>query len=196
MYCPDCGKEMPDDSIFCPNCGATAAPESAVNAKPTPPGTSTAQRVRQTPPPLPVSPAPDRRKKLIKVLVALGIIFIVVVVAAVILLTLFIGTVKAPVDVTNKYIEAVNMGNATEAWGFLHPASRFKTGYSFDQYTEQVVNRSSGFLTKWNAHHVTVSNSNALVEVYITFKNAKKETIEFALKKTNGKWLIYDYAYK
>lgn len=196
MYCTECGKEMPPDSSFCPHCGATAIPQKTETTGPAPPGTPAAGQTPQPPPVPPALPARDKRKKLMKVLIILGIVFIVVVIGAVILITLFIGTVKAPVDVTNRYIEAVNKGNATEAWDLLHPNSRLKTDYSFDQYKKDVVDRSKGYLTKWNAHNVTVSGSKAAVEVDITFKGAGEEAFEFSLRKSNGKWLIYDYKYE
>jgi len=154
-----------------------------------------AAKIQQPPPPVPSS-ARVRSRTLKKVLIVLGIVFIFVVIGAVLVVTLFIGAVKAPVDVTNRYIKAVNDGNAKAAWELLHPDSRFKTGYSFSEFQQDVVERSKGSLLSWNAHHVEVSGSKAVVDADITFKSAGEESLKFALRKKNGRWLIYDYGYE
>lgn len=34
MFCSKCGKEIPDNVSFCPNCGAPTKPDEAVKAEP------------------------------------------------------------------------------------------------------------------------------------------------------------------
>jgi hypothetical protein len=51
MYCKDCGEQIPDDSVFCPECGAklTVAPAAAAppSASTPPPASPTAGAASQ-----------------------------------------------------------------------------------------------------------------------------------------------------
>ena len=33
MYCPKCGKEVPDNSVFCPNCSARLVDDTSISSK-------------------------------------------------------------------------------------------------------------------------------------------------------------------
>ena len=102
--------------------------------------------------------------------------------------------VKEPVDITNRYIEAVNEGNAELAWSLLHPQSRFKKDYDRKAYGVEVVEASKGTLRNWNAHEVNISGSRARVGVDLEFTDGSTMKMEFELRREGDEWLVYDYA--
>jgi flagellar basal body-associated protein FliL len=106
---------------------------------------------------------------------------------------LVFSAVKAPIDVTNNYIEAVNEGDAEAAWELLHPDSPFRQDFTFSEFETEVIETSANQLTTWNANEADVSSDRARVEVDLTFTDGDEYRAGFALRKDGGDWLIYDY---
>jgi uncharacterized protein YxeA len=211
VSCPQCGNQVSDDAQFCPSCGATIAQASpqVPGSTPVPPGpplgTPPSPPLAQPPvgvPPAPMPgmmpppPAKQKTKSGWKVALVVILIILLVIGAGISLLAVFVfKTVKAPVDVTNHYIEAVNNGNAEEAWALLSSDSRFRQDYTLTTYEREVVQPSVNSISTWNAHQVDVSGSNAEVGVSMTFTDGTEYEFSFALRKKGSDWFIYDYTY-
>ena len=119
---------------------------------------------------------------------------VVVIGALVAVLAVFVfKAVKQPVDATNRYIEAINNGNAQEAWELLSPDSRIRQENTFNSFQQDLVQPYKGSLSGWNAHEVSISGSGAEVTVDMNFADGEKTEFTFELKKINDRWLIYDY---
>jgi hypothetical protein len=130
-----------------------------------------------------------------KIAIIVGLIIILVIGAGVALLAVFVfNTVKAPVDVTNRYIEAINDGDAEEAWSLLHPDSPFKEEYTLSTFESEVVEASMGLRT-WDANDVEVENSRATVGVDMEDSGGDEFRVIFDVRKAGDEWMIYDYAY-
>jgi uncharacterized protein YxeA len=142
-----------------------------------------------TPPPPSI---PKKGKGLKTVLIVAGVILVLVVGALVVLGLFFFNTVKAPVDVTNRYIEAVNEGRVEEAWDLLHPNSPLKREYDLRSFRDLVM-ENKGSLQGWNAHEVNISGSSAVVTVDMDFEEGDSSTLEFELRKKGDDWLVYSY---
>ncbi len=208
-FCPQCGKQVSDDAQFCPSCGATiaqAGPQVSGATPPGPPlGTPPSPPLVQPPAGVPpahapgvVPPPPPKRKMgsgWKTVLVVILVVMLVIGAAVAVLAVFVFKTVKAPVDVTNRYIEAVNNGDAEEAWALLSPDSRFRRDYTLTTYEIEVVQPSINFMNSWNAHQVEVSGSNAQVGVDMKFTDGTEYEFTFELRKKGSDWLIYDYTY-
>lgn len=165
---------------------------------PAPPyGTPPAPPVGAPPPhaPATVPPPPAAKKgKGCKIALVIGLIVLLIVGAgAAVLVLLVFKAVKEPVDVTNRYIEAVNDGEAREAWELLHPDSRFKQDLDLGSFEREIVETSASTLRTWNANEVEVSGSRARVEVDIEYTDGEESTVVFELRKSDGDWLVYDY---
>jgi uncharacterized protein YxeA len=128
----------------------------------------------------------------IALVIILAVVLVIGAVVAVLAVFVF-KAVKAPVDVTNKYIEAVNNGDAQEAWSLLHPDSRFRREYNAGSFEQELVKPSVNKLDTWNAHEVNVSGDRASVKVDMKFTNGNGQEFTFELRKNGGDWLIYDY---
>jgi hypothetical protein len=145
-----------------------------------------------------VPPPPAKQKTGSGWKIALVVILIVLLVigAGVTLLAVFVfKTVKEPVDVTNHYIEAINDGDAQEAWSLLHPDSSFRQDYSLSSFERELVRPNANELRTWNANEFDISGSRALVGVDMEFTDGEEYEITFELRKDKGDWLIYDYNY-
>jgi hypothetical protein len=218
-FCPKCGRDVSDDASFCPACGTTIAaaagggmpppqppPPPETTPPPQPPGPPMGIQPPYAQPPMGVPPAhvpgvvppPPVKQKTgsgWKIAIIVGLVVILVMVAAGALLAVFVfKTVKAPVDVTNSYIEAVNDGNAGEAWVLLHPDSRFKKEYTLGTFESEVVDMNIGLRT-WNANEVDVKDSRATVGVDMEDVNGDEFRVIFDVRKDGDEWKIYDYAY-
>ncbi len=210
-YCQKCGREMSEGAAFCPVCGAPAAagapsappPPSAGSAStpPTPPGTPPppGQYPAGAPPAhVPgVVPPPPARKKMgsgwkAAIIIVVSIV-VVVAVGAVLLGVLVFRAVKAPVDVTNRYIEAVNDGDASEAWELLHPSSRFKRDYTLSTFESEVIEPTTR-LKSWNANEVEVKNDRAEVGVDMEDVEGEEFRVIFDLRKDGSEWKVFDYS--
>jgi uncharacterized protein YxeA len=145
-----------------------------------------------------VVPPPPVKKKTAsgwKIAIIVGLVVILLFVAGGALLAVFVfKTVKAPVDVTNRYIEAINDGDAAEAWDLLHPDSRFKEDYTLSTFESDVVEMNVG-LSSWDANEVNVQDSRASVGVDMEDANGDEFQVDFDLRKDGDEWLIYDYGY-
>ena len=125
--------------------------------------------------------------------IIVGGVAILLVVVAVALIAVFVfNTVKAPVDATNDYIEAVNDGNAQEAWGLLHPDSPFKEEFDLSSFEAEIIETSTSLKT-WDANEVEVNNDRARVKVDMTDFDGYEFEIIFDVRKDGGDWKIYDY---
>jgi len=128
-----------------------------------------------------------------KVAIIAGGVAILIVAIAVALLAFFVfNTVKAPVDVTNNYIEAVNDGNAREAWDLLHPDSPYKEEFDLSSFEAEIVETSTNLKT-WDANEVEVNNDRARVTVDMTDFDEYEFEIIFDVRKDGSDWKIYDY---
>jgi hypothetical protein len=144
-----------------------------------------------------VAPPPPVRKSGSgwKVAIIVGLIAILVLTAGGVLFAVFVfRAVKAPVDVTNRYIEAINDGDAEEAWDLLHPESPFKDEYTFTTFESDVVDMTISLRT-WNADEAEVSGSRATVGVDMEDTSGDVFRISFDLRKDGGDWKVYDYVY-
>ena len=129
-----------------------------------------------------------------KIALVIGLIVVLVIGVGIALLAVFVfSTVKAPVDVTNRYIEAVNDGDAEEAWSLLHPGSPFKETYTLSTFESQVVDGNVR-LTTWDANEVEVNDSRASVGVKMEDINGDEFRVDFELRKDGDEWKIYDYS--
>lgn len=126
------------------------------------------------------------------IIIVLSII-VIGAVGAVILGVFVFKTVKAPVDVTNRYIEAVNDGDAEAAWGLLHPASRFKRDYTLSTFESQVIEPTTK-LESWNANEVEVKGDRAVVKVEMKDVDASNFRLAFELRKDGSDWKVFDYS--
>lgn len=152
-----------------------------------------------TPPYTPgMVPPPPAKKKTAsgwKIAIIVGLAFILLLAVGGTLLGIFIwGAVKAPVDVTNRYIEAINEGDAAEAWDLLHPDSPFRELYTLSSFESDVV-ESNVKLAAWNANEVEVVDSRATVGVDMELEGGEEFRIDFELRKDGSEWRIYDYSY-
>ncbi len=213
--CPNCGREVSDDASFCPACGATVTAAAGGGVLPPQPQTTPphpqppgppmgaqppyAQQPPGAPPayaPGTLPPAPVKKKTgsgwKIALVAGLVVLLLVGVVVALLGLLVF-RAVKEPVDVTNRYIEAVNDGDAEEAWDLLHPESPLKYEYTLSTFESQVL-RTSVRLTAWDANQVEVKDSRALVGVDMEDVNGDEYQVDFELRKDGGDWKVYDYS--
>jgi uncharacterized protein YxeA len=145
-----------------------------------------------------VPPPPGRGKKGSGWKIALVIILVVLLVIGAVVagLAVFVfKTVKAPVDVTNRYIEAINNDKAEEAWPLLSSDSRFRRDYTLSTFEREVVKPYVHSLKDWNAHEVNVTGSQAKVNVDMKFVDDTEYEFIFELKKEGGDWKIYSYSY-
>jgi len=144
-----------------------------------------------------VVPPPPRKQKTgsgWKVAIVIGIIVILLIGAAVTFLALFVfNAVKAPVDATNRYIEAVNDGDAQEAWSLLHPSSPIKQEFTLSTFESEIVDTSIKLET-WNANEVNVENSRATVNVDMEDTDGAEFRVTFDLRKDGDDWKVYDYS--
>jgi len=143
-----------------------------------------------------VVPPPPVKQKVgsgLKVAIIVGGGVALLIVIAVVLLALFVfSTVKAPVDVTNNYIEAVNDGNARAAWDLLHPDSPYKEEFDLSSFEAEIIETSTNLRT-WDANEVDVNNDRASVTVDMTDFDGYEFEIIFDVRKDGDDWKIYDY---
>ena len=215
-YCRNCGREISEGAAFCPACGAAAQPPQPGAATAPPQGAAAPPPTPPAPPPPPgtqpplaqypagappahvpgVVPPPPARKKMAsgwKALLIIGVSIIVVIAVGAVLLGVFVfKAVKAPVDVTNRYIEAVNEGDASAAWELLHPSSRFKRDYTLSTFESQVIEPTTRLKT-WNAHEVEVKNDRADVKVDMEDVEGSEFRVIFQLRKDGSDWKVFDY---
>ncbi len=144
-----------------------------------------------------VVPPPPRKQKTgsgWKVAIIIGIIAILLIGAAGAFLALFVfKAVKAPVDVTNRYIEAINDGNAQEAWDLLHPSSPIKQEFTLSSFESEIVDTSIRLET-WDANEVNVEDSRARVKVDMEDTDGTEFQVVFDLRKDGDDWMVYDYS--
>jgi hypothetical protein len=145
-----------------------------------------------------VVPPPPVKKKMSsgwKIAIVVFLVAVLVIGAGAVIFGVFIfKTVKAPVDVTNRYIEAINDGDAQEAWDLLHSDSPFKQGQTIASFDSSIVQPSVGILDTWNANEVNVNDSRAQVKVDLEFTDGSDYRVAFELRKQGDEWKIYDYA--
>ena len=144
-----------------------------------------------------VVPPPPVKKKVSsgwKVAIIIGIVAILIIGTTVALLALFVfNTVKAPVDATNNFIEAINDGNAQAAWNLLHPDSPIKEEFTLSSFESEIVDTSIKLKT-WDANEVEVTGDRAKVTVDMTDSDGYDFEVVFDVRKDGGDWKIYDYS--
>ncbi|MBU4175301.1 MAG: DUF4878 domain-containing protein [Actinobacteria bacterium] len=199
--CSRCGAELPEGTKYCPGCGQPAQ-EGVPQPPPPPPGTVPSPIPGSVPPPpgppgaipAPVVPvaAPRPAKKGMsrggKIAIIVGISAVVLIAAVIgVAIFLLVGAIKAPADVSNKYLQALNDGDLSTAWGYISKDTQkeeTRSGFISDKESFK------GEIDSYNTSGVEVSNGNARVEMDIEFKDGKKATWEISLIKENGKWKI------
>lgn len=198
-FCPRCGKQISDDASFCPACGATVTAAGAGGAQPPPPGrpvqpppgTTPYYQPGAVPPPPPTKQKTGKGWKIAIIVILITLLVIGGAVAAIGLLVF--SAVKAPIDVTNNYIEAINEGDAEAAWELLHPNSPFRHNFTFAEFETKVVEPSAHQLATWNANEVDVSGNRAVVEADLELTDGSGYRARFALRKDNGDWKVFEY---
>lgn len=216
--CSQCGKQMSDDASFCPACGAiVTTPQAGAGGEQPPPqgpeaGAQPPAPPQAPPPGAPLQPpagaqqqyqpgafpppAPVKQKtgKGWKIALVIGLVAILVIGGAVAAIGLLVfSAVKAPIDATNEFIEAINEGDAQTAWGLLHPSSPFREDYTQSTFATEVVDTLEGELSTWNANEASVTGSEAQVEVDISYKDGSEDRVIFNLEKSDDEWLILDW---
>jgi len=123
-----------------------------------------------------------------KIAIIVGISAVVLIAAVIgVAIFLLVGAIKAPADVSNKYLQALNDGDLSTAWGYISKDTQkeeTRSGFISDKESFK------GEIDSYNTSGVEVSNGNARVEMDIEFKDGKKATWEISLIKENGKWKI------
>ncbi len=206
VNCPECGKSINPGSSYCPYCGANVPAvqgdgQDRVPQPPVGPPPAASPSVSPLSPPgvapgtLPPPPGKHKMSQGWKIAIIVIITAVLLIGALAVVLGVFVfKTVKAPVDVTNRYIEAINTGRAQEAWDLLSPDSSLRQEYDFSSFQTDVVQPSIDALTTWNAHQASVSGSQAEVGVDMSFSDgSSNEEFTFQLRKTGDRWLIYNY---
>ena len=216
--CRQCGKQISDDASFCPACGAiVTTPQTEAGGEQLPPQApepgAQPPAPPQTPPPgqpyqspagvqqpyqpgafPPPPPAKQKTGKTWKIVLVVALVVALVIVGAVAAIGLFVfSAVKAPIDATNEFIEAVNKGDANTAWDMLHPSSSFRQDYTQSTFETEVVDTLAGELSTWNANEASVSGSEAQVEVDVSYKDGSEDRVTFNLEKSNDDWLILNW---
>ena len=114
MFCPNCGKQLPDDSTFCEHCGAKIEPEQPQGVS-SAPAQSPVQPSVQTPvPSQPAQPSPlTEFVKKNKKMVGLGAGVLVLLIAVVAFIATRPQKVKLEDYVSVDFSGYDTMGNAT-----------------------------------------------------------------------------------
>lgn len=202
--CPNCGGAVSDDARFCASCGADAAPAAQAGAGAPPPPTGDMPPPVQPPaPPLgappnqapmvTLPPPPMKRKTgSIWKVVVIGVLIAMLVIGGILatVVWLVVKAVKPTIDVTNRFIEAINDGDAEGAWSLIHPDSPLKDKYTLSTFESEIVDSLSGQLETWDANEASVSGSEAKVEADFTYKDGSDDSATFQLKKGGDGWMI------
>ena len=199
--CSSCGAELPEGTKYCPGCGQPA-PEVVPQPPPTTPGSVPPPIPGSLPPPpgtpgtipAPGTPvaAPRAAKKGMsrggKIALIIGILAVVLIVAVIVVAVLLvIGAITAPADVANNYLQALNDGDLSTAWGYLsEDAKKVETRSDFNSEKEYF----KGEIESYNTSSIEVSNGNAQVTMDIKHRDGKKDTWNMNLVKENGGWKI------
>jgi Domain of unknown function (DUF4878)/zinc-ribbon domain len=211
--CENCGRDVPEDNNFCPQCGmpvsragASGAPTQPPAGMPPqpPPGVSTqpppgvAQEPPPgapggvTPPPLPPAGSRAAPKKGMargaKIALILGVSAIVLIVLAGVIIGVFIANmITAPADVANNYMKALNAGDISTAWSYL-------TTRTQNQETRKGFDSKAGLLkgsvSKWDTTVVSIQNDEAKIILNVTGTNGSHRPWDMTLIKQDGKWKI------
>lgn len=190
MFCPNCGKQLPKDSHFCPACGhvieeapADASPKAAAKAAAAPDPAPAAAPAGD---PAAKKPGLWKRMKTWQKIVLGVVVFIIAVIWLALAATS--GLVK-PVE---RHFAALHSGDLVGAYGELSVAARQQT--SLDGF-KAMVEGSPAFA------HVTgesftsrkVENGQGSLEGELKLDGGGKLPIEIRLVKENGQWKILGY---
>lgn len=128
-----------------------------------------------------------------KIALIVGLAVVLLIVVGVILaVVLFVGVLSAPADVANNYVEALNEGDLSTAWGYLSKATqRDETRSGFDAKMEDF----KGEIESYNTRGIEVSNGKAEITMDITLQSGEKGTWDMYLIKEGDDWKIQRVRY-
>ena len=195
MFCPNCGKQLPKDSHFCPACGHVVEEASADAASPqaTPKAAPKAAAAPDPAPPAPAAAAAPATKpglwKRMKTWQKIVLGVVVFIIAVIWLALAATGGLVKPVE---RHFAALHAGDLVGAYSELSVAARQQT--SLDGF-KAMVEGSPAFA------HVTgesftsrkVENGQGSLEGELKLDGGGKLPIEIRLVKENGQWKILGY---
>lgn len=195
--CENCGKDVPEDNNFCPQCGRPVSRAGASGAPPQPPAGMPPQPPPGAPsgvapPPMPPSGPQAAPKKGMsrgaKIALILSVSAIVLMILAVVLIAVFlVNVVTAPADVANNYMKALNTGDISTAWSYLTTRTQNKeTRKGFDLKAASL----KGSISKWDTSIVSNQNDEAKIIMNITGTDGSHHAWDMTLIKQDGKWKV------
>jgi len=197
MFCPNCGKQLPKDSHFCPACGhviedapagagaasaqtaAKAAPKAAAAPDPAPPAPAAAAAPAK-------KPGLWKRMKTWQKIVLGVVVFIIAVIWLALAAT---GGLVKPVE---RHFAALRGGDAVGAYSELSIAARQQM--SLDSFKAMVEGSPAlVHVTGESFSSRKVTNGQGQLEGTLDLENGGKLPIEIRLVKENGQWKILGY---
>lgn len=141
-----------------------------------------------------VSPKPEKKRRTgLYVGLGLGCLFLICVAVTIIgavIGTKFYSTIKEPIEVTAKYLDAVKNGNLEEAYDYIHPDT--KEEMSFDDF-KAVIERDKKYyenIKSYNWPSSNITNDIAQVKGTINYNDGRKKDVKATLKVANKIWKI------
>ena len=123
-----------------------------------------------------------------KIALLIGILAVVLIVAVIgVAVFLVIGAITAPADVANNYLQALDDGDLSTAWGYLSKDAK-KVEMRSDFISEKEFFK--GEIESYNTSGIEVSNGNAQVTMDIKYRGGERDTWNMYLVKENGEWRI------
>ncbi|MCG2795439.1 MAG: DUF4878 domain-containing protein [Actinomycetia bacterium] len=135
--------------------------------------------------PRPAKKGMSRGGKIALIVGISAVVLILVVVGVAVFLV--IGAITAPADVANNYVQALNDGDLSTAWGYISAdTQKEETRSDFISEKEDF----KGKIESYNTSGIEVSNGHAQVTMDIEYSDGEKVNWNMYLVKENGEWKL------
>jgi len=172
--CPNCGKAVGDNMLYCPECGSKLAGVGEVPFRAPP-----AQPIR--------SKKKIPKGIIIATVTSLSVIFLIVVLLVVFLLGKGCEMIKGPADAANGFMRALSSSDIEAAWDYVSSEGKKAEGKeSFERKLKQTAGKISNFYTR-NIH---AENDFSEISMEVRFTNGEKTFWVFRLVREDGAWKV------
>lgn len=141
-----------------------------------------------------VTQKPEKKRRTgLYIGLGLGCLFLICVVVAIIgaiIGTQFYSTIKEPIDVVAKYLDAVRNGNLEDAYDYIHADT--KDQMSFNDF-KAVIERDKKYyenIKSYNWPSSNITNDIAEVKGTINYNDGRKKDVKATLRVQDKKWKI------